>query len=285
ALESGCFVVNATGWLSDEQVQSITPDPGLQRALRGGCHTAIVSPEGVHLAPPLTEGEGDPIELPESAEWATDHPAGRRGVRFGDDSELSVDLPVLRSDEPLTISFWFRTPDRLMATTLFDQTAKTEDDKTVGWKITSSTQGALTFSLSDTKGNTVKGLLPGDEALQPRAWQHVCVRYSGGQSNSSISILVNGRTGRLRNASENHVDATELANTPLKIASLLPTAGLSDIRILRRWVSDEDALLLAEDSVLKKLLPVATAWSDLDPHDRDRRPPIRPARAPRSRRY
>jgi aliphatic nitrilase len=58
ALESGCFVVNATGWLSDEQITAITPDAGLQKALRGGCHTAIVSPEGVHLAPPLTEGEG-----------------------------------------------------------------------------------------------------------------------------------------------------------------------------------------------------------------------------------
>ncbi|MBI3528864.1 MAG: Nit6803 family nitriliase [Betaproteobacteria bacterium] len=58
ALESGCFVVNATGWLTDEQIVSITPDAGMQKALRGGCHTAIVSPEGVHLAPPLREGEG-----------------------------------------------------------------------------------------------------------------------------------------------------------------------------------------------------------------------------------
>lgn len=58
ALESGCFVVNATGWLTDAQIQSVTPDAGLQRALRGGCHTAIVSPEGKYLAEPLTEGEG-----------------------------------------------------------------------------------------------------------------------------------------------------------------------------------------------------------------------------------
>lgn len=58
ALEAGCFVVNATGWLTDEQIVSITPDAGMQKALRGGCHTAIVSPEGVHLAPPLREGEG-----------------------------------------------------------------------------------------------------------------------------------------------------------------------------------------------------------------------------------
>ena len=58
ALEAGCFVVNATGWLTDAQITAITPDAGLQKALRGGCNTAIVSPEGVHLAPPLREGEG-----------------------------------------------------------------------------------------------------------------------------------------------------------------------------------------------------------------------------------
>jgi aliphatic nitrilase len=58
ALEAGCFVVNATAWLTDAQVRSVTDDPALQGALRGGCHTAIVSPEGRYLAEPLTEGEG-----------------------------------------------------------------------------------------------------------------------------------------------------------------------------------------------------------------------------------
>jgi aliphatic nitrilase len=58
ALESGCFVVNATGWLTDEQISRIHPDPAMQKGLRGGCCTAIISPEGRHLAPPLKEGEG-----------------------------------------------------------------------------------------------------------------------------------------------------------------------------------------------------------------------------------
>jgi nitrilase len=58
ALESGCFVVNATAWLSEDQVAQITADPALQNALRGGCCTAIVSPEGKHLATPLADGEG-----------------------------------------------------------------------------------------------------------------------------------------------------------------------------------------------------------------------------------
>jgi aliphatic nitrilase len=58
ALESGCFVVNATGWLTDEQITSITPDAAIQKALHGGCCTAIVSPEGNLLAEPLRSGEG-----------------------------------------------------------------------------------------------------------------------------------------------------------------------------------------------------------------------------------
>jgi nitrilase len=58
ALESGCFVVNATAWLDESQVRAIVPEGPLQNALRGGCHTAIVTPEGKHLATPLVEGEG-----------------------------------------------------------------------------------------------------------------------------------------------------------------------------------------------------------------------------------
>jgi aliphatic nitrilase len=58
AAEAGCFVVNATGWLRDDQVSALAPDEARRKALRGGCHTAIVSPEGQYLADPLTHGEG-----------------------------------------------------------------------------------------------------------------------------------------------------------------------------------------------------------------------------------
>ncbi len=58
ALEAACFVVNATGWLTEEQIQSIHPDPSLQKGLRDGCMTCIISPEGRHVVDPITEGEG-----------------------------------------------------------------------------------------------------------------------------------------------------------------------------------------------------------------------------------
>ncbi|WP_333835453.1 Nit6803 family nitrilase [Acinetobacter schindleri] len=59
ALESGCFVVNATAWLTPEQQQQIMRDTGCEIGpISGGCFTAIVSPEGKFLAAPLTQGEG-----------------------------------------------------------------------------------------------------------------------------------------------------------------------------------------------------------------------------------
>ncbi|MEO1181345.1 MAG: Nit6803 family nitrilase [Cyanobacteria bacterium J06636_28] len=58
ALESGCFVVNSTGWLTAEQVSEIAPSEGLEKVLRGGCYTTIISPEGVPLCEPIRAGEG-----------------------------------------------------------------------------------------------------------------------------------------------------------------------------------------------------------------------------------
>jgi hypothetical protein len=213
---------------------------------------------------PLTEGEGVDVALPGTADWATQHPAGRRGIRFGEKGQLTADLPSLRTDEPLSISFWYRTPERLMSTTVFDQTAKTEDKKTIGWKIAGNTQGGLTFEFNDGQGKNIRALLPGEEALTPRAWQHVCVRYSGGQSNSSVTILVNGRAGVLRNSTENLMGAAEVPAGKLRIASRLPTAGLSDIRIYRRWLTDEETQLLAQEHTLKTIVQSNAAWDSLD---------------------
>ena len=57
AMESGAFVVNATGWLTDKQRTEISPDPELAKYLGGGMCTAVVAPYGVYLAGPLPEGE------------------------------------------------------------------------------------------------------------------------------------------------------------------------------------------------------------------------------------
>ncbi len=58
ALEAGCFVICSTAWLDPEDYHTITPDTSLHKAFQGGCHTAVISPEGRYLAGPLPDGEG-----------------------------------------------------------------------------------------------------------------------------------------------------------------------------------------------------------------------------------
>jgi aliphatic nitrilase len=62
ALESACFVVNATAWLDADQQAQIANDTGCPIApISGGCFTAIVSPNGALLTEPLRTGEGEVI--------------------------------------------------------------------------------------------------------------------------------------------------------------------------------------------------------------------------------
>jgi putative nitrilase len=58
ALEAGCFVICSTAWLDPSDYATVTPDVSLHKAFQGGCHTAVISPEGRYLAGPLPEGEG-----------------------------------------------------------------------------------------------------------------------------------------------------------------------------------------------------------------------------------
>jgi nitrilase len=59
ALESGSFVVNATAWLdADQQAQIVQDTGGPIGPISDGTFTAIVSPQGELMGPPLRAGEG-----------------------------------------------------------------------------------------------------------------------------------------------------------------------------------------------------------------------------------
>ncbi len=62
ALESGCFVVNATAWLDADQQAQIMKDTGCEIGpISGGCFTTIVTPDGMLIGEPLRSGEGEVI--------------------------------------------------------------------------------------------------------------------------------------------------------------------------------------------------------------------------------
>jgi nitrilase len=60
ALESACFVVNATSWLDADQQARIAKDTGAPIGpISGGSFTAIIDPQGRIMGEPLTAGEGE----------------------------------------------------------------------------------------------------------------------------------------------------------------------------------------------------------------------------------
>jgi nitrilase len=62
ALESACFVVNATAYLDADQQTQIMKDTGCPVGpISGGCFSAIVNPQGQIIVGPLTGGEGEVI--------------------------------------------------------------------------------------------------------------------------------------------------------------------------------------------------------------------------------
>ena len=62
ALESACFVVNATAWLGPDQQAQIMKDTGCPIGpISSGCFTAIISPAGEIMEKPLRVGEGEVI--------------------------------------------------------------------------------------------------------------------------------------------------------------------------------------------------------------------------------
>lgn len=62
ALESACFVVNATAWLDPDQQALIMKDTGCSIGpISSGCFTAIVAPDGSLIGEPLRSGEGEVV--------------------------------------------------------------------------------------------------------------------------------------------------------------------------------------------------------------------------------
>jgi aliphatic nitrilase len=62
ALESACFVVCSTAWLSPDQQAQIARDTNSNAGpIHSGCFTAIVTPEGMLLSEPIRSGEGEVI--------------------------------------------------------------------------------------------------------------------------------------------------------------------------------------------------------------------------------
>ena len=205
---------------------------------------------------------------------ANDHPHGTRGVRFLKKGGINVSAgSIFQPDEPVTVSMWVRTPDDVKGLMLLSQWGEEDKEKNVpktGWNIEVIADGAFEMPLRDHEGTLCNTLMPSETPLNPDAWQHIAIRYSGGQSASSITYFIDGeqRVGRrLRDVKISDRFGEHLAD----ILTLGPEAergGISDVRIFSRWLVDEEVGLLAKEFAWKNLVSKKPRWSEMTKQER-----------------
>lgn len=200
------------------------------------------------------DGKEQEIPLPEKVNRIKDSPVGP-GIVFEEGGAVAIPNPgMFNPDRAFSISFWVRTPDEVRSSTLMQQLAKAGKDgkKQSGFKLTQSVQGGTQFEFCGGDDGLVRSLLPGEEALDPNKWQHLLIRYSGGRSESALEFLVNGKRRPLRPGTEDLIDFDFEGDAPLQLGTSFKSGGMSQLRIFDRWMTDEEARLLASENVLRK---------------------------------
>lgn len=204
-------------------------------------------------------------------EAATDHPHGDRGIVFTEEGGIEVPFPpAFQPDSPVTVSLWLRTPPEVKALHLLSQLGGADDEKGLketGWNVEIIWDGGFEMPIRDDAGTKANSVMPSEFALEPDAWQHIVLRYSGGQSASSLSYLVNGKWRMDRRNDDHHLTTRfgDHISDILTIGENAVGGGISDLRIYGRWVTDDEVRLLANEFTWKQLVNRKPDWISLTP--------------------
>ncbi|MFV1994963.1 MAG: DUF1549 domain-containing protein, partial [Verrucomicrobiales bacterium] len=225
-----------------------------------------VAADDLRLWMPLNETTGDSlavwidgkrhqIKRPDTVAFAKNSPTGD-GIIFEENGPISIPgTGIFDPDAAFTISLWIKTPDIVSASSLFEQLVPDSKDpkKFTGYKLIQDVQGGSQFEWhGGGEEELVRVILPSDQALTPKKWQHFAVRYSGSRAESGLRFLVNGVQRSLRPGTEDLIDFEITAETPLLLGKTFRTGGMSALRIFERWLTDEEVRVLANEPALRR---------------------------------
>ncbi|MDF1753599.1 MAG: DUF1553 domain-containing protein [Verrucomicrobiales bacterium] len=214
------------------------------------------------------KGKTHEVEL-KGARAAANHPHGERGIQF--EATGGIDLPVgilFQPNKPVTISMWIKTPADVKGLKLMNQWGEENEEtglKKTGWNLELIPDGAFEMPLRDNEGTLCNTLMPSETPLKPNTWQHVAIRYSGGQAASSISYYIDGewRVGR-RNWDTHITDRFgDHLSEIMTLGSDAVGGCISDFRIYTRWLLDGELKLLADEFAWKTLIGKKPKWEEL----------------------
>lgn len=245
----------------------------------------VISDQSLELHVPFDQRQGDSVvasvgnqttELPaKNTALAVDHPYGARGVRLTDQKGVAVamDSPF-QPDSEVTISMWLRTPNELQNIAILkmmDEGNKTKKIPSTGWSMKSNLRGNFDLTIADGENPPLTALMPGETPLLPKSWQHISVRYRGGQAASSINFFVDGQRRQERRNNDFHCDSSFGERMPDKliIGEEAQGAGFSDLRIYSRSLSNDEIAILADEPVWRQLVRDRPSFDELSDDQRD----------------
>jgi hypothetical protein len=188
------------------------------------------------------------LPAPAGVKPADDAPTGRGIVFTGKEPLVLPDALDLDADTPFTISLWVRTAAETAGGMLLGSPEEPTPDgkgKQRRFQVALHANGGLRTSLQRSPKEDIEGNISDDAGLAPTRWQHVLIRYSGARTGGAITYRVDGqeRTVRLNVAKE--LRGPWRVRGALELGKNSETVGFSDLRIFRRMLSDDEALLLA----------------------------------------
>ena len=226
------------------------------------------------------------LTIPEKNKPDAEHPSGKTaGIRFAEKTPINTDGVIeLATGKPFTFSMWLRSPDVLGNTTFLEikeEASAAQNDKddkkekettkkqtsTLALKLNYQGGVAVNFHTSAGKLNT---LVAGEMAVKPRSWQHLAVRYSGGQSATSLRISLDGEEKVVRLGNETLVDDASFKGK-LILGGLFNTGGLSHVRLYDRYLNNDQIALLAKEFEMADSFEPgeAVAWKELSDDQKD----------------
>lgn len=208
----------------------------------------------------IINGKPLSLNIPEENTPDPMHPAGKEaGIRFTGKSPIVIDHQIdLSTEEPFTLSMWVRSPDIVK-----DMTVLEIGDKNHFLKLKLDYQGGIKVDFH-TPGGKLHGRLPADMPLKTRSWQHLVIRYSGGQSTISLRIAMDGEEKVLRN--NNQFLKPALLKGSIKLGSDFKTGGLSHVRFYKRMLSQNEVALESKEFEFQRSFTADKiySWKDLN---------------------
>jgi len=223
-------------------------------------NAAPVDPAALALAAPLGETTGPAaiatpegsrqLELPDHVRRGAKTPAGP-GIVFADKGGARLEQALeLDSSEPFTVSLWVRTADEVGQREILSARAS-DDEKLEVLSIKLQTRGGLEAQLATAEKDRIKLNTKPAFSLAPSAWQHIAIRYSGGQDAFSFDFFLDGDRDTGTNGSSKKLEGRFDGLVDLILGPHAETCGISHLRVFNRHLADEEIRLLAAEPTLR----------------------------------